>query len=468
MPLADRFAEYVSELHEISDSYRIRHGNAGDLLRLLEALRNSPDFAEDFGREMRSIVLREHFRPSETDLVTLVAVAWAGAEPDESTPQFSDLIHELRGVLTKVMAHRVLAHRDDRPIPISGEDSGGPEHSEGPEHSKGSEDSKASEDQKPLSPPQDPVSLPSRLHAQNGKPSSSGEVPREPEQPVSIPNSPPHEAPATSLTAKEDTSRILVDPQADRSAPVSEDVPASRFDPSAAEILAMGLTGLVVALLFSVGSLPVYRARVSVFLPTTISITTDAGANPAGPLSGILNPGSQDSSPLKEELKEKVADRLLAWPHPKPILRQDVLSRGMRDLHLGETEPILYADLVAETARQVRVTHLEPQNLYAITCDSWDARFAAIFCNELTNSLDADQPSGATSSPESAAPGRTIDAAVRPGNQVYPHWYLQGSAGLAIGCLLGVLVGFIKRPSKPAPEDDPHTEDPSAPLRLFR
>jgi hypothetical protein len=137
-----------------------------------------------------------------------------------------------------------------------------------------------------------------------------------------------------------------------------------------------------------------------------------------------------------------VAERLLAQPH-KPILRQDVLSRGLRALHLGGNETILYANLVAETARQVKVTHLQPQNLYAITCDSWSAQFAATFCNELTDSLN-DQPSGGAIS--TAEPARTIDAALGPGKQIYPRWYLIGSLGLAIGCLVGVLLGFVQRP----------------------
>jgi hypothetical protein len=424
MPLADRFAEYVAELHEMSDSHRLPHGHPEDLPLHLEAFRNSQNFSADFGCVMRSIVLREHFRPSETELSTLVAAAWAGAEPDDSSPQGSHLIRELRGILARVLAQRALGHRSDEPIAISAE---------------------GSEEEEQYNPAQDPVSLQPGASAQEGRPSASGEPSQQPEQAVSSPNFPFHQASEKSVTGKEDKSRPLDYPPADLSGLPGESFPAPRFDPSAAEILAMGLTGLVVALLFSVGSLPVYRARVSVYLPSTIAGASDPRS------------GSQDQSLLNGELKEKVADRLLAWPHPKPILRQDVLSRGMRDLHLGGSEPILYADLVAETARQVKVTHLEPRKLYELTCDSWDAQFAAAFCNEMTNSLD-DQAAGAISSREGAGPARTIDAALRPGSQVYPHWYLQGSAGLAVGCLLGALTGFVKRPvSKPVQQNGPRT-----------
>jgi outer membrane biosynthesis protein TonB len=447
MPLADRFAEYVAELHEISDSHRLPHGHPEDLSRLLEALQSSPDFAADFGSLMRSIVLREHFRPSEKDLVTLVAVAWAGAEPDDSSPQLSHLVQELRAILTKLLAQRALAHRIDAPVTISAE---------------------SSEEEKRHDAAQDSVAIQPDAPAQNGQPTTSREASQPPEQPPSRPNRPSHQAPKSSVTGKQekedkkdkkdkedktekddkkDNSRTLnsLSTYGSAKGTPSETLQTRRFDPSAAEVLAMGLTGLVVALLFNVGSLPVYRSRVSVYLPSTIASTTEPRS------------GSQDLSLLNGELKEKVAERLLASSHPNPILRQDVLSRGMRDLHLGGSEPILYADLVAETARQVKVTHLEPQNLYELTCDSWDAQFAATFCNEMTNSLD-DQPSDAISSQESAGPARTIDAALSPGSQVYPHWYLQGSAGLAVGCLLGVLTGFVRRPaSKPVQEIDPRT-----------
>jgi hypothetical protein len=214
----------------------------------------------------------------------------------------------------------------------------------------------------------------------------------------------------------------------------------------------------VTALLFSVGSLPVYRARVSVYLPSTIAGATDPSANASGSLPGVLHSGSRGESLLNGGLTEKVAQRLLAQPHTEPILRQDVLSRGMRDLRLGGNETILYADLVAETARQVKVTHLQPQNLYAVTCDSWSAQFAATFCNKLTDSL-VDQSPAAIPTQEGAEPARIVDAASQAGSLIYPHWYIQGSAGLAGGCLVGVLLGFVKRSgSKPVENNDHRTQ----------
>lgn len=458
MPLADRFAEYVAELHEVCDRHRLRHGKPEDLSRLLEAFKDSESFATDFGCVMRSIVLRESFRASETELLTLVAVAWAGTVPDDSTPRFSQLIQELRGILSRVLAQRVLFHRPGGLITNSAEGS-----------EKGSDMSSNLSDptrelgeinpnvhmhrqrtandshEKRNGGAQDFVSDQHGVRPRDGGPDSSCETPQKSEQALTNPSFPFYEASEKGLTGKVDRSNSSDYALAYGLGTTGEVLPALRLKPSAAEILALGLTGLTMALLFSTGSLPVYRARVSLYLPSAIAGTTNSSEKPTGPAPGVVASGSREASLLNGELAEKVAEGLLARPHTDPILRQDVLSKGLRDLHLGGSEPILYADLVAETVRQVKVTHLQPQNLYEVTCDSWDAQFAATFCNELTDSLN-DQPSIAISSQDGAEPARTIDAALRPGIMVYPHWYLQGSVGLGVGCLVGFLVGFVKRP----------------------
>jgi hypothetical protein len=481
MPLADRFPEYVGELHELSDSYRLPHGKAEDLPRLLEAFHTRQDFATDFGCVMHSIVLRENFHASETELLTLIAVACAGEEPDETTPQFSDVIEELRGILQRSLAHRVMVHRADRPAAPSTEvPEKVPEVSSvetevietevikaqevtaeavkaevvtaqevKPEEVK--EENSPKEETRPEfrgsrqvlniqdahdrrnRVADDSVLFQRSALARDLKPSPPVEAAQEPERALSFQTVPFHDGLET-LPGKEDASRSLDHSLTYSSGLITDAVPAKRPEPRAAEIVAEALIGLVVVLLCSAGSLPVYRARVSVYLPS---------AN-----AGVTSYGSQDAALMSGELTKQVAERMLERPHAKPILRQDMISRGMRLLHLGGNETILYADLVAQTAHRVKVTHLQPQNLYAITCDSWSAQFAATFCNELTDLLN-DQVGGG------AERARTIDAALRPGREVYPHWYLLGSAGLADGCLVGVLLGFRRRPMlKPIAEDD--------------
>jgi hypothetical protein len=464
MSVADRFAEYVAELHELGDSHRLPYGKPKDLVRLVEAFQNSEIFAVDFGCVMRSIVLREHFKASESELLTLVAVAWAGVEPDNSTPQLLEVIQELRGILHKSLAQKVLGHHSERPFSASSELS-----EEGPELSPNLPDMTA--ERKMKSPdvqmkpspllPQDSgeirrsaaeYSVSEERHApsQNRLPRPPGATLREPEPGRSSQTVPLNGAWQRRMPGKEDRRKSDRRKSSDHppiygSGSTGQISSTRRLKPSAPEILAMGLAGLMTALLFSVGSLPIYRARVSVYLPSTTAGMTDSQANASSSSPGVLYSGSRGESLLNGGLTEKVAQRLLAQPHSDAVVRQDVLSRGMRELHLGGNETILYADLVAETAAQVKVTHLPPQDLYAVTCDSWSAQFAAIFCNQLTGSL-IDQPSAAIPSPEGTEHARIVDAASQPGSPVYPRWYLQGFVGLASGCLIGVLLGFVKRP----------------------
>jgi hypothetical protein len=447
MPLADRFAQYVSELHELSDNHRISHGKPEDLSRLVEAVQKSKNFAEEFGSVMRSIAIREQFRLSESEYLTLVAAAWTGTAPDESAPQFSDLFHELGGILHKALAQRVLSHRVDPPIVLSTE--AREVSSDLPDGNRELEIKPDVQVNRQLPNTQDRQesqfgAINDPVLAQRGsypvkiQSTSWGGTPQEPEPNRSIQRFRFQEA-EMDLSGIEGKSRSLDDPLSRDLGATGETV-RTRVEPSLAEVLAVGLAGLVIALLFNAGSLPIYRARVSVYLPSTSE--------------GAPRPGSRNESLLNGELTEKVAERLLAWPEAKPILRQDVVSRGMRDLHLGGNETILYADLVSETARQIKVMPLQEQNLYAITCDSWSAEFAATFCNELTASLD-DSSSGAISSQENPGPARVIDAALQPGIQVYPRWYLQGTVGLSVGLLVGLLASFFGRPtSNPTHDDD--------------
>jgi hypothetical protein len=176
----------------------------------------------------------------------------------------------------------------------------------------------------------------------------------------------------------------------------------------------------VIGLLVMLTSFPVYRAHVSVFVP------------------------SDEESLRSGKLTQQAAQRLLLLPHPAPMLRQDALSRGMRDLGLGGNETILYAGLVSETAQQVKVHPLPTPSLYEITCDSWSSQFAATFCNQLVDTVEqqASDPSGIQPGGGSA---HKVDADAGPGIQIYPHWYLQGIGGFACGCFLGALFGLFKR-----------------------
>ena len=402
----DQFAEYVDELREFSGTLGVPHGKLEDLAKLLEALRKSEAFATDFCSLIRSVVLREQCEVSESQLLKLVVVAWGGKNGDDSDfrDQLPCLQQKIRGILCGVLEGGAsvpstlpTAGSELRPKLSSNFDDTIREIEEiSPDVQLYRQLLKIQDkkEERPGGGDQDSVSVQRGASGQNREPSPSRSQDR----------------------------GILV----------------RKLDPSGVEIFAMGLTGLAVALLISVGSLPIYRARVCVYIPPAFAVAADP----------------QHASLLSGELTEEVAELLLVLPNQKPILRQDALSRGMRVLHLGGSEPILYAELVAETAHRVKIRRLPSSNLYDITCESWSARFAMTFCNELIEVLD-ERFGNAQSSPRGFESADIVDSAIDPEIQVYPRWYLQGFTGLTVGCLVGISVGFVKRsPTQAAREGE--------------
>ena len=479
---ADRFAGYMDELREFSSTYRVPYGKPEDLVLLLERLRNSQAFAADFGSMIRSINLREQFQASESALITLVAVAWGGVtasdpgnnlpslidelgkiiqeglkpitsepskppakdekEPAESTPVTNDTIRELEEISPDVQMYRkLLKFQGTQPeledashnsvsgrrgeltpggAPTSsGERAGEPKRISRSEHflfQKAAERHLIEEEEIGDKHPSLPVTHPT---------GGAGEM-----------------SPSRHLepSAAEIHPSLPVAHPAGGAGEISR---SRRLEPKATEIVVLTLTGLVVALLLNVAAMPVYRARVSVYMPSAVA----SGAN--GSVLSAPGGGSQEASLLNGALTGKVAERLLMLPHSNPILRQDAASRLLRDLDLGGAETILYANLVVETSHQVKVRRLQSENLYEITCDSWSPQFAATFCNELIKALE-EQPSTPMPSRLRGTSVRAVDAADGPGIQIYPRWYLTSAAGLAVGCLIGILVGFVER-TKPEP-----------------
>ena len=401
----DRIAEYITELQEFSRSHGIPFGQPDDVVRLVTELRSSKVFASEFGSMIRSIALREGFKASEFELLTVVAAAWGGVLKDDLSNEPPPGIKELRSVIQDLLRHGTI-----RTLV-------------------------------PIEPPAD------KSDKENDELVSSIPQGQELARTSQLREFPSFR-PLAAIAVDEERHRGASGNFRIHGYPSETDGIAQtrKVDLSAGKIIAAGLTGLVVALLWTVASLPVYRARVSVNLPATdekSQTRIDAGSPAYAVVSG--------------ELPGQVSELLLGRPHPNPLLKQDVLSRGMRELHLGGNQTILYADLVAETARQVKVRRLISPHVYEITCESWSAQLATTFCNELLGVL-GQQPQSQSPSSRGTALARTIDEAVGPGVQVYPHWYWQSFAGLVIGCLAAVLLGFLKRAE---PEADSHEADSS-------
>ncbi len=379
----EQFAGYIKELQECSATNRVPFGHPADLKQLLDTLKSSTSFAADFGSMIRSIVLREHFQVPESELLTLVAVAWGGEHAEDLTGDLAGQLAELRSMLQELLRRGAMGSLEVHRAPAAP-----PE----PAEENAPDVVETLRELEQLSPD---VQMYRQLLKFQG---DSSDVQPEVERQDTTPRDVPSEQPATLLS-----------------------------EPTVAEILTAGLIGFALALLLVVGSLPVYRSRVSVKLPSSLS---ESASIPAALRSGAFS--------------RRVADQLLAEPNPVRLLKQDALSRAMRDLHLGGNEPILYADLVSDTARRVKITPVAAQDVYEITCESWSAQFAATFCNQVLDLLHR-EPVNGISAQASAASIQTIDAAVAPGVQISPHWFLQSVLGFACGCVAGVLLWFMKR-----------------------
>ncbi len=392
---SERFSEYVEELRKFSDTFGVAYGKPENLASFLKAFRTSDGFAADFGSMIRSVVFREHFKVSDSELLTLVALAWGGEPADEPPSEIDPLIDQVKVVLKEVMTRGAVGLPP--PLTASAEDE--------PSEELASEElpnlDNTIQELEKASPDIEMYRQLLKMQERSGR-------------------APKPEQPQPEFVETEDPDATPIRP---------------KHHSKGIEVLATSLAGLVVALLFSVAELPTYRAHVTVYLPAGTSAGT----------------ATSDDAPLKlDQLTNVVVARMLAEPYSGPILRQDVLSRARRDLHLGDSDPIPYANLVAETAGNIKTRQLSLRNLHEITCESWSAQFATAFCTAMVEALQ-EQIAAESSLP----PASSVDAAV----QVYPHWYLQGLLGLTVGCLAGLWMVSGRPKSAPAASDSPATPD---------
>ncbi len=150
-------------------------------------------------------------------------------------------------------------------------------------------------------------------------------------------------------------------------------------------IIVMALGFALLGFLAHLATQPTYRTRTSLDIQSVNSDfmnlhTVDATA--ATPSDTLVQ--TQIKLLESDSLRDRVELRMSEEPHPDFILRNDLLSRALRFAHLGGTKPIPYDELLAETAAGVKIKPLGITQLVEISCDSWDPKFAANFCNTLT------------------------------------------------------------------------------------
>ena len=153
-------------------------------------------------------------------------------------------------------------------------------------------------------------------------------------------------------------------------------------------ILCCALVGGLVSLLFNFDVLPLYQARTSLDIQSVngdfLNMRNVAATGDNGAFSNESYVQTQIKLLQSTTLLDRTIDRLKAEPHPQSIDRQDLVSKLRRSLHLSHGQDLAYTDLVDDTAKRVKVKPLGITRLVEVTCDSWDAKFAARFCNTLT------------------------------------------------------------------------------------
>lgn len=148
------------------------------------------------------------------------------------------------------------------------------------------------------------------------------------------------------------------------------------------------VVGLLSSFLLNLTTLPVYQARTSLDIQSLNG--NFMNMNTLSPTGGTDSSSSEAyvQTQIKllqsDTLLERTVTRLRAEPHPESIERDDLVSQLKRTLHVNAGEPLAYEVLIEETARQVKVKPLGLTRLVEVTCNSWNAAFAAKFCNTLT------------------------------------------------------------------------------------
>ncbi len=152
-------------------------------------------------------------------------------------------------------------------------------------------------------------------------------------------------------------------------------------------IAAFAFAGVILSFLLNLTALPYYRARTSLDIQSlngeflnqrSVSPTGEGGA----PIE--VNVQTQVKLLQSETLLQRTVDKLKAEAPPADLHSTDLASSLARDLHLGGSKTIPYAMLVDDTSKRVVVKPFGVTRLVEITCDSWNAAFAAKFCNTLT------------------------------------------------------------------------------------
>jgi polysaccharide biosynthesis transport protein len=158
-------------------------------------------------------------------------------------------------------------------------------------------------------------------------------------------------------------------------------------------IVGCAVAGALLSLSFTLHVLPVYQARTSLDIESIngdflnmkdVAATSDSGA-------------SSSEAYVETEIKllqsrtvlDQTVAKMKARPHATALDRDDLISKWKRALHLSNGRDLPYTVMLEDTARRITIKPMGKTRIVEITCASWDPKFAAEFCNEMTTQFKA-------------------------------------------------------------------------------
>jgi succinoglycan biosynthesis transport protein ExoP len=158
-------------------------------------------------------------------------------------------------------------------------------------------------------------------------------------------------------------------------------------------IAVLALAGALLGFATTVWRLPVYRARTSLDIQNLndnflnrgeVALTSDGRDS-----SEESRVQTQIKLLQSDTLRKRTVKRIRAAGAAESIPRNDLFSQWKRMLHLPIGDQLPEEELLQYTAKHVTVKPLGVTRLVEVTCDSYDPKFSADFCNTLTSEFSA-------------------------------------------------------------------------------
>ncbi len=158
-------------------------------------------------------------------------------------------------------------------------------------------------------------------------------------------------------------------------------------------VLGCAIAGGLISFSLTLTVLPVYQSRTSLDIQSVnndlLNIGNSTATSSSGPFSSESYVQTQTKLLQSTTVLDRTVARLKAEPHPYAVDRNDMISRLKRSVNLSHGSDLRYADMVEDAGKRVKVKPIGITRLVEITCDSWDPKFSAKFCNTLTEEFTA-------------------------------------------------------------------------------